>query len=78
MTTIRIETLHDDHECETCGHSYSEGANVYFDDVLTLELVPHAYCYDGDHYPEDVVLRRVIEALGHTVSFDGELLDSES
>ncbi|PJT22679.1 hypothetical protein CN884_11925 [Ochrobactrum sp. 30A/1000/2015] len=44
---ISIEWLGDTHDCETCGPSWAEGARVYIDGLLVLDLQPSAHCYDG-------------------------------
>jgi len=64
---LKIEWLVDDWDCETCGSDYAEGANVWIDGVLTLELTPIAHCYDGVNYPRTDVYKRILEHLGHTV-----------
>lgn len=67
MTTIKIQWLQDDHECETCGWSVAEGANVYFDGELVIEMDPCAYCFDGINYEREAVLAAIIKRLGHTI-----------
>lgn len=67
MVAIRIEPLTDTHDCETCGMSWADGANVYFDGELALELEPHAHCYDGTDYSDKAIYRAILERLGHTV-----------
>lgn len=64
---IRIERLTDDHDCETCGWSMAEGARVYFDGELAIELEPHAHCYDGDDYNDEAIYTAILNKLGHTV-----------
>ena len=64
---IKIERLSDTHDCETCGPSWAEGANVFIDGELAIELHPHAHCYDGDSYDDEAVYKRIIEHLGHTI-----------
>lgn len=68
MSTIHIEWLDDCHDCETCGPTYSDGARVTIDGVVALELVPHAYCFDGDNYDRDDVFRRILAHLGHDLT----------
>lgn len=70
MTKIKIEWLDDSSNCETCGMSYAEGAIVSFDGEVVIELVPHAACYDGNSYSEDQVYRKIIEQLGHEVTYN--------
>ena len=67
---IRVETLTDDHDCETCGWSYAEGARVYFDDELVLDLQPYAHCYDGTNYSDVAIYQAILEKLGHEVKVD--------
>lgn len=64
---IKIEWLTDSHDCETCGTSWADGANVWIDGVLTLQLTPFASCFNETHYGVDDVYRRIIERLGHTL-----------
>lgn len=70
MANIRIEWLHDSHSCETCGTSYAEGARVFIDGALALDLKPVAHCYDGASYYDSDVYRRILTHIGHTVEPD--------
>jgi hypothetical protein len=67
MTNIRIEWLYDSTDCDQAGCSggYAEGAKVYFDDKLTLDMSPMAACFGGIHYRSEDVLSRIFEELGH-------------
>ena len=65
MANIRIEWLTDSHTCETCGTSYAEGALVFIDGQLALDLSPTANCYDVEDYQPDVVFQRILKHLGH-------------
>ena len=69
MTDIRIEWLTDSNDCDQAGCSggWEEGARVYFDGKLRLDLEPTAACFDGIGYSESEVLRRILAELGHTV-----------
>lgn len=64
---IKIEWLSDSHECDTCGTSWATGANVWIDGILTLELLPHAHCYEESHYNPDEVYKRILHQLGYEV-----------
>lgn len=67
MANVRIEWLHDSYsDCETCGTSYAEGARVYVDDRLVIDLTPVAHCTNPAHYSEQEVFGRVLEHLGHS------------
>ena len=68
MATIKIEWLTDSYSgCETCGTSYAEGARVYIDDALALDLAPRAHCFGGADYQDGEVYTRILQHLGHTV-----------
>ena len=67
---IRVERVSDTHECEVCGDTWAEGAVVYIDDQVTLDLVPSAHCYDGTNYDDSEILIKILEYLGHTVEFE--------
>lgn len=69
---IVIERLTDEHDCETCGSSYAEGARVYFNDELALSLEPSAYCYDSTDYDDSQILVQILEKLGHAVQYEQE------
>ena len=65
MSTFRIEKTSDECYCETCGTSYADGFNVYQDDKLIIELIPHADCYGGTFHQERDVLKEILTYLGH-------------
>ncbi|WEM34310.1 hypothetical protein [Xanthomonas phage X1] len=64
---IRIEWTSDSSDCETCGCNFADGANVYIDEVLALEFIPIAHCYDGDDFTRDYVYAQILKHLGHEV-----------
>lgn len=68
MATIHLEWRNDRHDCETCGLSYAEGAVVNIDGV-EIDMAPSAACFDGTDNPVPEVLHRLLEHLGHTVSY---------
>jgi hypothetical protein len=70
MAAIRIEHLTDSHSCETCGSSYAEGARVFIDGALAIELEPVAHCFGGANWDEFDVFIRIMEHFGHTVTDD--------
>jgi hypothetical protein len=67
MTNIRIEWLDDSTDCDQAGCSggYAEGAKVYFDDKLTLDLSPAASCFGGVSHDQEDVFARILSELGH-------------
>lgn len=69
MTEIRIEWMSEASDCDQAGCSggWSDGAKVYFDGKLALDLSPSASCFGGDHYPEEDVFRRILKKLGHNI-----------
>ena len=64
---INIIWLADSHECETCGTSFAQGARVYKDDELWIELEPHAHCFESKDYDCNEVYKRILRELGHEV-----------
>ncbi|MBY3433588.1 hypothetical protein HFN89_05445 [Rhizobium laguerreae] len=72
MTKIRIERVQDSHECDTCGFSAADGARVFFDDVLKIELHPVAACFDGVDFDDDDIYREILRELGTNVVFSTE------
>lgn len=67
MARIKIEWLTDNHRCETCGTSWSDGARVFIDGKPAIELLPVAHCFGGEHYEQHEVYARVFQHLGHTL-----------
>ncbi|HET8689280.1 MAG TPA: hypothetical protein VFM18_21930 [Methanosarcina sp.] len=65
---INIEWMYDDHDCDTCGSSFAEGALVTFEDGRVLELFPYANCYNSISFDKDEVYSRIIEELGHEIA----------
>jgi hypothetical protein len=70
MTDIRIEWLTDSSDCDQAGCSggYSEGARVYFDGELALDLEPLASCFDGVSYSQEWVFGLILAKLGHNLT----------
>ena len=69
MTDIRIEWLSASTDCDQAGCSggYSEGARVWFDGQLALDLKPEADCYGGVSYTEEQVFGLILAKLGHNL-----------
>lgn len=68
MSAILINWLSDTYDgCETCGTSWAEGARVFVDGKLALDLEPTAHCHSGAHYDQADVYDRLLRHLGHTV-----------
>ena len=69
MTNIRIEWLDDSTDCDQAGCSggYAEGAKVYFDSKLAIDMSPKADCFGGVHYSQQDVLSRIFAELGHNL-----------
>lgn len=68
MSIITIEWLSDTYDgCETCGTSWAEGARVFIDGEMALDMSPSAYCFGGAHYDQSDVYERILRHLGHTV-----------
>jgi hypothetical protein len=64
---IEINWLTDTFECDDCGVSFADGAIVRFEDGVEIHMIPHAHCYDGDHYNSETIYKEILRRLGHTV-----------
>ena len=69
MAEIKIEWLSEHTDCDQAGCSggYAEGARVWIDGSLAIEMVPVAHCYDSVTYDSDDVYRAIFEQIGHTL-----------
>lgn len=70
MATIRIEWLTDSYDCETCGGSFAEGARVYIDGAIAIEMEPVAHCFGGANFAESDVFERILRHLGHALEIN--------
>lgn len=74
MKKIKIEWLLDSYDCEDCGYSSEEGARVYLDGEVFLELIPKAHCFGGRGWATDEVLTEIIKKLGYEIEYaQGEI-----
>lgn len=71
---IDIEWLKDDHECDTCGWDYAEGARVSINGRSVLDLEPSAHCFDSNDWNFSDVMALIILELGGFVIVNGEIL----
>lgn len=69
MSKIEIKWIYDEHDCDTCGSSYAEGAIVKIDGKEALVLEPFAHCFDDQSFSETEVFEKILEHLGHEVVF---------
>jgi hypothetical protein len=67
MARIKIEWLNDHADCEICGTTYADGAKVFVDGELALDLSPSAHCSGGADYQPHEVLEKTLHFLGHEV-----------
>lgn len=66
---IEIDWLTDSYDnCETCGPSYAEGAKVFIDGVLTIDMAPSAHCFGGNNYYQSDVYDAILKWLGHEIA----------
>ena len=63
---IKIETLSDEHDCETCGTSWATGYEVTFPDGSIESLIPQASCFGGGDYSETDLMEVILNKLGYT------------
>ena len=69
---IEITWLSDSYECDDCGGSYAEGANVKIDGISypELQFEPVAYCYDAESFTTGEVFEKILNHLGFSVYQD--------
>ena len=63
MKKLSIDWSYDEHECETCGCSYSEGAVVKLDDEIILDFPAHAHCFSMVNVGYEDILKSLCEHL---------------
>jgi hypothetical protein len=64
---LYIELLSASCECETCGTSWAEGAKVFLNGELILDLEPYAHCYEPTSHSPEEVYKKILEHLGYTI-----------
>lgn len=67
---INIEWITAEHECDTCGSSYAEGAIITFENGHKIELIPNAWCFNSTSYGGAEVYEAILAHLGHIVEND--------
>lgn len=63
---IKIQWLSDEHDCDTCGGSYAEGAKITFEDG-ELKFAPSAHCFGGKSWSESEIYKLILQDLGHVI-----------
>ena len=63
---LKIEWLHDNHDCETCGLTFAVGVKAYLNEVLIVDKPAVAHCYSGSGSDAELagVLAIALEKLG--------------
>jgi hypothetical protein len=69
---IKIETLTDVYDCETCGPTFAQGGVVYIDDKEVIRREPDAYCYESQNFSASDLLVMALAKVGCEVLVDGE------
>lgn len=62
---INIKWLEDEHDCDTCGFSYSQGAIVTGD--VEIEHIPVAHCFNSKHWDREEIYLEIINKLGYKI-----------
>jgi hypothetical protein len=63
---IKIEPISDEHDCEVCGSSWSNGYEVTFPDGSNLTLGGVATCYGNEDCSEAELMEEILKHLGYT------------
>lgn len=72
MDKIKIISLFDESDCETCGPSWAEGYQVYLNDKEIILLEPVAHCYSGSTHSETDLIKEILNHLNYEVEFSDE------
>lgn len=72
MKTIKIVRTYDEYDCDDCGYSEAEGAKIYINNKMVLDLKPVAHCYGGITYNDENIFQAVLEYLGYNVEVASE------
>lgn len=64
MAHILVERTSDTYECEDCGFSFADGAKIFVDGQLQVDLVPSAYCYDDTSYGDEDIYHEILKLVG--------------
>lgn len=64
---IKIKWLSDSHDCDVCGSSFAEGAEITMPDGSVSILPATAYCYGGESYDSQYVYEAILYKLGYKV-----------
>jgi len=70
MQKIKIEWLSDTYECDTCGTSWAEGAEITMPDGTVSVLPAIAHCYGGESYDSTYVYEAILYKLGYKVTYE--------
>ena len=65
---LEIDWLTDDHDCESCGSAFSQGAEVRLNGKVMLSLLPLAMCFGSESYHEIDIYQAILNHLGFTVT----------
>lgn len=72
---VEIEWIYDEHDCDTCGPSFAEGAVVRVDNMVVLEMMPLAHCYSSTSYSQDEVYNALLNRFGFDVTIKDSYLN---
>jgi hypothetical protein len=68
MAKIKVQTLRDYEECETCGLSMADGGRIWINDEIVWEEIPVANCgIDNKCYDLGDLLKIALEKLGFEI-----------
>ncbi len=68
MSIININWLSHQSDCEDCGISVADGAEVFLNGKCILSLLPQAACFDSTDYSRADVYKAILEELGYTLN----------
>ena len=65
MKTIKVQWLSAESDCELCGPSWAEGAEIFMPDGETILLKPVAHCFDLETHDRFDVVKKILNILGY-------------
>ena len=65
MNKVTIEWSYDNHDCETCGWSASQGAKAWVNGECVFDQVAIAHCFGSTNVSQDEVYQAILNHLGY-------------
>lgn len=67
MNKVTIEWSYDEHDCELCGYSTSQGAKAWVNDDCVFDEPALAHCFNGVYVSTEKVYGAILRHIGYDV-----------